>query len=168
VERRHGVCTDIADTSGYTTGSSMGPPIPNLRVLCVDDDPDTADSLAMLLELVGFDPFVYYDAKAALAAVDAIRPDAAILDLRMPGLHGCELARRLREWAGDRPLPLVAVTAQSDDEARRQTAEAGFDIHLTKPIDPDKLALVVADIVILRGDRAGDSGRLKAPSDPAR
>lgn len=144
----------------------MGPAIPNLRVLCVDDDPDTADSLAMLLELVGFEPFVYYDARAALAAVDVIRPDAAILDLRMPGMHGCELARRLRAWAGDRPFPLVAVTAQSDDEARSQTAEAGFDIHLVKPIDPDKLALVVADIVILRGDRTGDSGKLSAPPAP--
>jgi CheY-like chemotaxis protein len=144
----------------------MGPAIPNLRVLCVDDDPDTADSLAMLLELVGFDPFVYYDARAALAAVDAIRPDAAILDLRMPGMHGCDLARRLRAWAGDRPLPLVAVTAQSDDDARRQTAEAGFDLHLTKPVDPDTLAMVVADIVILRGDRTGDSGRLTPPPKP--
>jgi two-component system OmpR family response regulator len=141
----------------------MGTAIPNLRVLCVDDDPDTADSLAMLLELVGFDPFVYYDAKAALAAVDAIRPDAAILDLRMPGMHGCDLARRLRAWAGNRPLPLVAVTAQSDDDVRRLTAEAGFDLHLVKPVDPDKLALVVADIVILRGDPTGDSGRLTPP-----
>lgn len=144
----------------------MGPSIPSLRVLCVDDDPDTADSLAMLLELVGFEPFVYYDARAALADVDVVRPDAAILDLRMPGMHGCELARRLRAWAGDRPFPLVAVTAQGDDEARGQTAEAGFDIHLVKPIDPDKLALVVADIVILRGDRAGDSGRLSVPPVP--
>ena len=144
----------------------MGPAIPNLRVMCVDDDPDTAESLGLLLELVGFDPFVFYDPRAALAALDAVRPDAAILDLRMPGLHGCDLARRLRQWAGDRPLPLVAVTAQSDDEARRMTAEAGFDIHLTKPVDPDKLALVVADIVILRGDRTGDSGRLAPPVTP--
>lgn len=144
----------------------MGPAIPNLRVLCVDDDPDTADSLAMLLELVGFEPFVYYDARAALKDVDVIRPDAAILDLRMPGMHGCDLARRLRAWAGDKAFPMVAVTAHDDDDTRSQTAEAGFDIHLVKPIDPDKLALVVADIVILRGDRTGDSGKLSAPPAP--
>jgi DNA-binding response OmpR family regulator len=129
----------------------------------VDDDPDTADSLSMLLELVGFDPFVYYDGRAALAAIDVIRPDAAILDLRMPGMHGCDLARRLREWAGNRPFPMVAVTAQNDEEARRLTAEAGFDLHLVKPVDPDKLAMVVADIVILRGDRTGDSSKMSAP-----
>ena len=133
--------------------------IPGLRVLCVDDDPDTADSLAMLLELVGFEPFVYYDARAALKDVDVIRPDAAILDLRMPGMHGCELARRLRAWAGDRPFPLVAVTAQSDDEVRSQTAEAGFDIHLVKPIDPAQIDTLLAQAVTLRAAPAEQQAR---------
>ena len=80
------------------------------------------------------------------------RPDACILDLTMPGIDGVEVGRRLRERPWARTLPLVAVTAQGNDEARRRTAEAGFDLHLTKPVDPDRLANVLADIVILRGD----------------
>src|SRR5439155_14411035 len=83
---------------------------------------------------------------------DRFRPDACILDLTMPGLDGVEVGRRLRERAWGRTLPLVAVTALGDEEARRQTREAGFDLHLTKPVDPDRLANVLADIVILRAD----------------
>jgi CheY-like chemotaxis protein len=123
-----------------------------LRVLCVDDDPDTADTLGTFLELIGFEPHVFYDGESALKALREFRPDACVLDLSMPKMDGCTLARRLREWAGNRPLPLVAVTAQADESARRETAAAGFDYHLTKPFDPDTLAMLVADIVILRGD----------------
>lgn len=125
---------------------------PVLRVLCVDDNRDIADTLGVLLDLAGYTARVCYDGLSALAAAEAFRPDAAILDLMMPGMDGIELARRLRAapWAGT--LPLVAVTALGDDDARRRTAEAGFDLHLTKPVDPDRLANVLADIVIMRGD----------------
>ncbi|MDB5313593.1 MAG: response regulator [Gemmataceae bacterium] len=130
----------------------MSPREPVLRVLCVDDNRDCADTLGILLELVGFDACVCYDGVSALAAAETFRPDAAILDLTMPGMDGGELARRLRERPWARTLPLVALTALSDEEARRRTAGAGFDLHLTKPVSPDRLANVLADIVILRGD----------------
>jgi len=125
---------------------------PVLRVLCVDDNRDAADTLGILLELVGFEAKVCYDGQTALTEADRFRPDACILDLTMPGLDGVEVGRRLRERAWGRTLPLVAVTALGDEEARRQTREAGFDLHLTKPVDPDRLANVLADIVILRSD----------------
>ncbi len=133
-----------------------------LRVLCVDDDPDTANSLAAYLELVGFEPYVFYDGISALEAVPEFCPDACIIDLTMPRMDGCTLARRLREWAGDRSLPLVAVTGWDDEEAHRATSAAGFDLHLAKPFDPDRLALLLADIVILRGDPTG-SGQRPSP-----
>ena len=123
-----------------------------LRVLCVDDNRDAADSLGVMLELVGFEAKVCYDGASALAVADEFRPDACILDLTMPGIDGVEVGRRLRQRPWARNLPLVAVTALGNDEARRRTAEAGFDLHLTKPVDPDRLANVLADIVILRGD----------------
>jgi two-component system, OmpR family, response regulator len=128
-----------------------------LRVLCVDDDHDTADTLGVLLELAGFEPRVCYSGSEAIASLPEFRPDACILDLSMPGLDGCEVARRLRTWADPRPIPLVAVTGLDGEEARRQTAAAGFDLHLTKPVDPDKLAAVLADMVILRGDSLFDT-----------
>lgn len=123
-----------------------------LRVLCVDDNRDAADTLGVLLELVGFEVRVCYDGLSALGLADEFRPDAVILDLTMPGMDGVEVGRRLRERPWARTLPLVAVTALGGDEARLRTAQAGFDLHLTKPVEPDRLATVLADIVILRGD----------------
>jgi DNA-binding response OmpR family regulator len=125
---------------------------PVLRVLCVDDNHDIADTLGVLLDLVGFEARVCYDGVSALIAAEEFRPDAAIIDLMMPGMDGVELGRRLRArpWAAG--LPLVAVTALGDEEARRRTTEAGFDLHLTKPVEPDRLANVLADLVIMRGD----------------
>lgn len=126
------------------------------RVLCADDDRDTADTLGVLLELAGFEARVCYDGAEAVAVLDEFRPDACILDLGMPGLDGCEVARRVRAWADPRPIPLVAVSGDDGEEARRRTAEAGFDLHLTKPFDPDRVAAVLADLVILRGDSMTD------------
>ncbi len=134
----------------------LDPPV--LRVLCVDDNRDSADSLGILLELAGFEALVCYNGKSALEAAMTFHPDACILDLNMPGMDGDEVGRLLRVQARGRLIPLVAVTAQGDDEARRRTAEAGFDLHLTKPVDPDRLANVLADIVILRGDYWPDDG----------
>lgn len=125
---------------------------PVLRILCVDDNRDAADTLGVLLELYGYKVRVFYDGHAALAAAADFRPDAAILDLLMPGMDGDELGRRLRQTAWGRSLPLVALTALGGEEARARTAAAGFDLHLTKPVNPDRLANVLADIVILRGD----------------
>jgi CheY-like chemotaxis protein len=125
---------------------------PILRVLCVDDNRDAADTLGILLEIVGFEVKVCYDGPSALAAAETFRPDAAILDLTMPGMDGDEVGRRLRARPWGKAIPLVALTALSGDDARRRTEEAGFDLHLTKPVAPDRLANVLADIVILRGE----------------
>jgi two-component system OmpR family response regulator len=125
---------------------------PVLRVLCVDDNQDAADTLGVLLELVGYQARVCYDGASALIAADAFRPDAAILDLSMPGMSGDELGRRLRATEWGRALPLVALTALSGEDARDRTTAAGFDLHLVKPINPDRLANVLADIVILKAE----------------
>ena len=125
---------------------------PILRVLCVDDNRDAADTLGVLLELVGYEARVCYDGATALQLAEAFRPDACILDLTMPGMDGDEVGRRLRQRDWARNLPLVAVTALSGDDARRRTAQVGFDLHLTKPVDPDLLANVLTDIVILRSE----------------
>ena len=125
---------------------------PVLRVLCVDDNHDAADTLGVLLELVGYRARVCYDGASALVAADDFRPDAAILDLSMPGMSGDELGRRLRQTEWGRALPLVALTALSGEDARDRTTAAGFDLHLVKPVNPDRLANVLADIVILRAE----------------
>ena len=106
-----------------------------LRVLCVDDNEDSADSLAAVLELLGCEARVCYDGQSALSIVPEHRPDVCFLDLSMPGLDGLELASRLRQRAGCRALLLVAVTAFGSLEYRIQTALKGFHFHLVKPAD---------------------------------
>lgn len=108
------------------------------RVLIVDDNRDSADTLAILLEALGHRVRRSYDPLEVEALVEGETPDLVLLDLGMPGMSGHELARRLRRRLGDRAL-LVAVTGWGQPEDRRRTAEAGFDAHLVKPVDADAL-----------------------------
>jgi CheY-like chemotaxis protein len=106
-----------------------------LRVLVVDDNPDAADALAAVVELLGCEVRACYDGATALEHVRTERPDACLLDLMMPGLDGIELAALVKAQAGLRPLLLVATTALGSLEDRTATALAGFHFHLVKPID---------------------------------
>jgi CheY-like chemotaxis protein len=121
-----------------------------LKVLCVDDNRDTADSLAVLMQIAGFEAIACYDGASALEAAAAFRPDVCVLDLNMPGINGDELGRRVRATEGTENTTLVALTGLPEDVARERTRAAGFDLHLTKPVDPERLANTVIDIVILR------------------
>jgi two-component system OmpR family response regulator len=120
-------------------------PYDPIRVLCVDDNKDAADSLATLLRLTGFVTEMCHDAAAALALTERFRPEAYVLDVSMPGMDGCELARVLRSGADGTGLLLVAVTALGDGAAQERTAAAGFDLHLTKPVAPQRLVDVLFD-----------------------
>ena len=115
-----------------------------LRVLVVDDHPDAADALAAVLELLDCPARACHDGPSALAAAAEFNPQVCLLDLMMPGMDGLELAARLREQAGPRPLLLVATTALGDIEARTGTALAGFHVHLVKPVDAGGLIEVLA------------------------
>ncbi len=107
----------------------------------MDDNRDVADSEALLLRTVGFDARACYGGEEALACAEVFRPGVCLLDLNMPGMAGDELARRLRDRAGDRPLVLVAVTAMRDHQAGDRLQE--FDLHFVKPVDPRQLIAVV-------------------------
>lgn len=109
-----------------------------LTVLVVDDCKDTTASFAMLLEAWGHEAVVAGGGAEALDLAAERRPDLAILDLRMPGMGGYEVARRLQAAGAGRPF-LVAMTADASDEARRGTAEAGCDLHLIKPVAPEEV-----------------------------
>lgn len=109
------------------------------RVLCVDDNRDVAESLGEMLRLYGAKVAVCHDGHAAVATAGWFHPDAAVLDISMPGMNGCELATRLRMSAGGRPLLLIAVTAHDGYKAFSEEAAAGFDLHFTKPADPGEL-----------------------------
>ncbi|HEV3118762.1 MAG TPA: response regulator, partial [Gemmataceae bacterium] len=104
------------------------------RVLVVDDNQDSAESLAKLLQITGHETRTAYDGQAALAAAAAFAPEAILLDIGLPGMDGYEVARRLREESSTRQIVLIAVTGYGGEEDERRSREAGFDFHLTKPV----------------------------------
>jgi len=125
------------------------------RILVVDDNVDAAESLLRLLRLQAHDVRVAYDGLAAVAVAREMNPDVVLLDIGLPHLDGLEVARNLRARVdGPRPL-LVAMTGFGQAEDRARTAAAGFDFHLTKPVDPKLLQEVMQTA---RGSRATSPG----------
>ena len=109
------------------------------RILVIDDNRDVADSLAMLMESFTADVRASYDGASGVAAAAEFRPDIVFIDIRMPEMDGYETSRRLRARLGAATPMLVALTGLGQDQDREQTREAGFDIHLTKPVSSDAL-----------------------------
>jgi CheY-like chemotaxis protein len=117
-----------------------------LRVLAVDDSRDAADSLAMLLRLSGQDVRTAYSGPEAIATAQQFRPRLVLLDLGMPGMDGYEVARNLRRQPGLEETVLVALTGWGQPEDRQRSVEAGFRHHLVKPVEPDALAKLLAEV----------------------
>ena len=109
-------------------------PAGRLRMLVVDDNGDSAESLALLLSLAGHETHVARDGPEALTRADALRPDAVLLDLGLPGLNGYEVCRRLRAESWAREIPIVAITGWGQADDRQRSKDAGFDGHLVKPV----------------------------------
>jgi PAS domain S-box-containing protein len=110
-------------------------PLAGQRILVVDDNQDAADTLAMLLEADGARARAVYDGAAALAALPGLRPHTVLLDLGMPDMDGFEVARRIRADAACSGVRIVALTGWGQERDRERTRGAGFDFHLTKPVD---------------------------------
>jgi PAS domain S-box-containing protein len=113
------------------------------RILVVDDNKDAAESLAMLLQMTGSVVKTAFDGPDALDALDAFDPEIVLLDIGMPGMDGYEVARRMRARARGKDVMLVALTGWGQAEDKRRALEAGFDLHLTKPVDPATLYSVL-------------------------
>jgi two-component system CheB/CheR fusion protein len=119
-------------------------PVQALRVLVVDDCPDTRWSLAALLRIWGHDTRVAGDGPSALQVAATYHPEVILLDVGLPGMDGYEVARRFRRMAGGgRPL-IVTLSGYGQESDRRHSLEAGCDQHLVKPVDPDVLSRLLA------------------------
>jgi PAS domain S-box-containing protein len=108
---------------------------PRLRVLVADDNRDSADSLSLLLELAECEVFTARDGLEAVEAAVAHHPDAALLDIGMPQLNGYEVAARIRQQPWGKRMLLVAITGWGQEDDKQRARDAGFDHHLTKPVD---------------------------------
>jgi two-component system CheB/CheR fusion protein len=122
------------------------------RVLVVDDNVDAVDSISKLLGLFGHDVQSANDGPTALSLLSRFKPEVFVLDIGLPGMDGYELARRLRGMAPFHRATLIAVTGYGQEDDRRRAREAGFDHHLTKPVDPEQLQrLIVASASLEAG-----------------
>lgn len=121
-------------------------PKSSLRILIVDDNRDSADSLTMLLRLMGNDTRTAYDGQEGVALAGEIQPDVILLDIGLPKLNGYEACRRIREQPWGKSVVLIAVTGWGQEDDRRRSHEAGFDHHMVKPVDPQELLKLLAGL----------------------
>jgi PAS domain S-box-containing protein len=134
------------DAAGVVAAGQGAPARAPVRVLLVEDNADAADSLAMLLEILGHRVRVATDGAAALDVAETHRPDVMLVDIGLPGMDGYEVARRVRRDPRLAGVTLVALTGYARDEDRRRALDAGFDCHLVKPVDIDQLQSLVAGV----------------------
>jgi len=116
------------------------------RILVVDDNEDAAEMLAVLLQQGGYDTARAIDGPSALAAVESLSPDVVILDIGLPGMSGYEVASALRRKKGVSQLDLIALTGWGSREDKQKAADAGFNLHLTKPVDANLLYRALAQL----------------------
>ena len=114
------------------------------RILVADDNQDAANTLALLLRLAGHEVYTAHGGQAAVALANDFRPEIALLDIGMPDLDGYEVAKQLRATDWGRDCLLVALTGWGQEDDKRRAREAGFDHHLTKPVDPRQLDALLA------------------------
>jgi two-component system CheB/CheR fusion protein len=137
----HDTATGIHRAEGES-----GPP--QRRILVVDDNVDSAESLAMVLRVTGHQVRTAHDGATALEVAGEFLPEIVLLDIGLPQMDGYEVARRLRARYPDREIVIVALTGYGQDDDRRRSREAGFDHHLVKPVQPAVLK------PLLSGERA--------------
>jgi PAS domain S-box-containing protein len=142
------------------------------RVLLVDDDPDVVRSLVRLVRSLGHEVHVAFSGEEALHVAEHVQPEIILMDISLPGLSGYDTARDIRAKAWGANVTLVAVTGWAREEDRRRALDAGFDRHLTKPVDADVLEALlkgpVASAATTRraGARSSDAGG-QLPDEPA-
>jgi DNA-binding response OmpR family regulator len=131
----------------------------------VDDNVDSANSLAMLLRMDGNEAYTAHDPHAALEAAEELLPDCILLDIGLPGMSGYDVCRTLRAKSWGKGMTVVAVTGWGQEDDRRRSRDAGFDHHLVKPVDYQALIALVSALQAARGaPRDGEAGSAPLPT----
>ena len=121
-------------------------PTSDLRILVVDDSRDAAESLAMLLKMMGNNIHTAHDGEEAVTAAREFQPNVVLCDIGLPKLNGYEACRQMKAQAWDKNMILIAVTGWGQDDDRRKSEAAGFDHHMVKPVDPQALMKLLAGL----------------------
>lgn len=137
---------DVRVAGGADRGQTAARLAVQHRILVVDDNRDSADSLGMLLQVLGADVQVVYGGASALAALDSYRPSVVFLDIGMPEMDGYQVASRMRQLPPGRSTTLIALTGWGQKDDLRRSREAGFDCHLVKPVDAGALEALLGSL----------------------
>jgi CheY-like chemotaxis protein len=135
----------MADVNS-STGPVKAPGSKRFRILVVDDNHDSALSLAMLLSIMGHDTRTAHDGESALSMAESFLPDVVLLDIGLPKLNGYEVAQRIRETGWGASMFLIAVTGWGQDEDRERSSEVGLNVHMVKPVEPAALEKLLAEL----------------------
>jgi CheY-like chemotaxis protein len=140
-------------TTSETQVSTPVAPVSGRRVLVVDDNRDSAESIAVLLRLCGNDVRTTHDGRLAVEIALAYRPDVILLDIGLPKMNGLEVCRHLRLDPNMQKVLIVAMTGYGQEEDRLRSQKAGFDVHLVKPVDLQQLYEMLARPHLLNGEQ---------------
>jgi CheY-like chemotaxis protein len=131
---------------GLLPGRIMSGEARGSRILIVDDNDDMAEALVMWLEDLGHEVKLAKSAEAAIASAREVRPDAMLCDIGLPDMSGFDLARAIRADALLAEVRLIALSGFTGPRSSEEAGEAGFDLYLSKPVDPDMLERVLAPV----------------------
>ena len=142
--------TMLADNQMAEVNTAAAPTVktpPNrFRILVVDDNHDSALSLAMMLSIMGHETRTAHDGESAVSTAESFLPDVVLLDIGLPKLNGYEVAQRIRENAWGASMFLIAVTGWGQEEDRQRSSEVGLNVHMVKPVEPAALERLLAEL----------------------
>ena len=118
----------------------------SFRILVVDDNHDSALSLAMMLSIMGHETRTAHDGETAVSTAESFLPDVVLLDIGLPLLNGYEVAQRIREQSWGASMFLIAVTGWGQEEDRQRSSEVGLNVHMVKPVEPSVLEKLLAEL----------------------
>src|SRR6188768_4296151 len=140
----------IADNPMAEANTSTAPAVKGsprrFRILVVDDNHDSALSLAMMLSIMGHETRTAHDGESAVISAEAFLPEVVLLDIGLPKLNGYEVAQRIREQPWGASMFLIAVTGWGQEEDRQRSTEVGLNVHMVKPVKPAALEKILADL----------------------
>ena len=140
------LANNTMDSKPVQKNDSSDTAVRRFRILVVDDNHDSALSLAMVLTMMGHETRTAHDGETALATAEEFRPDVVLLDIGLPKMNGYEVAQRIREHEWGTEMFLIAVTGWGQAEDRARSAEVGLNLHMVKPVEPTALQAVLADL----------------------
>jgi CheY-like chemotaxis protein len=140
----------LADNQMAEVNSSPAPALKpakrGFRILVVDDNHDSALSLAMMLSIMGHETRTAHDGESAVETAESFLPEVVLLDIGLPKLNGYEVAQRIREHAWGASMFLIAVTGWGQDEDRQRSSEVGLNVHMVKPVEAAALERLLAEL----------------------